>query len=629
MKLFIVDFCNCLELSHFETFFYQNIREGNLSVFPKPLSSFSQFDLIHKWLLEEINRNPFSITAGLVVFYIPRNLTQRLTYYEIDNTAKIYIREMIAAKLDARFSYVCVYVDQTGKDTRHEKAYQVISNVCRTFSSDDPAMKRGMLPKAELASVRTVPELQTLIRDVRDDTVQDFFQNVLSIELAAADPASDSYDTGVINSFFQNCSKKIQPIRSMHVSYFGGDISRKTETLLKLITYVCDFAAQEHDLDFESTVKRFMDAQEYETFDPNYAEIKKRIVTYKKRLSDWLDASNPSAAADAAPVHALLYHETDQAQSFKHRIETIITADYAREILNPSMDELDDFRASERVFSALDQTIEHVDQQLQEFCDGVVRNMYDFRKDNDDAMTEEAPGAVYSKQETDELAGALDQLNQYDFNELPGYSEELKLRQELDLLSEQIQFIGRRIKAARPKVFLATLAFAVVSIMLFYFAAQYSIFDKEDTWWVFLCYSAVCCVVFSVSYFLLRSYYKHRVRALLNECRLKVHAFLESYKKRAQEFEANMNRAMRYSCVQDKHYKLSDQRYDKIREDERFQWHKLKIMSILENLKFFDGFTAGVKYVEEANVPAIPSADTPYLHDAAHCEFYQMRIYRT
>ena len=52
-------------------------------------------------------------------------------------------------------------------------------------------------------------------------------------------------------------------------------------------------------------------------------------------------------------------------------------------------------------------------------------------------------------------------------------------------------------------------------------------------------------------------------------------------------------------------------------------------MSILENLKFFDGFTAGVKYVEEANVPAIPSADTPYLHDAAHCEFYQMRIYRT
>ena len=102
---------------------------------------------------------------------------------------------------------------------------------------------------------------------------------------------------------------------------------------------------------------------------------------------------------------------------------------------------------------------------------------------------------------------------------------------------------------------------------------------------------------------------------------------MESYKKRAEEFEQNINNAMNYSCVQDKHFKISEQRHDINWEDERFQWHKLKIMSILENLRFFDTFTSDVSPVDEMNVPKIPCPDMPYQHDAAHSEFYQMRIF--
>ena len=54
MKVFIVDICNCLELSHYETFFFKDIKEGRISLFPKSLSSIRQLDEVQKWLKAEI-----------------------------------------------------------------------------------------------------------------------------------------------------------------------------------------------------------------------------------------------------------------------------------------------------------------------------------------------------------------------------------------------------------------------------------------------------------------------------------------------------------------------------------------------------------------------------------------------
>lgn len=628
MKLFIVDFCNCLDLSHFETFFYKNIKEGNISVFPESLSSFTQFDLIYKWLLEEINRNPFSITEGLVLFYIPRNLTQKLDYYDIDNSAKIYIHELISSKLDSRFSFACIYVDQTGRDTKYEKSYLIIEDVCRSFCSDEPALKRGMFSKTELSLVKTVADLQDQISRIQDKTIQSFFKKVLKTEIASADKTLPFYDNAIIESFFQNSSKAIQTIHNRHVSYFGGDITQKIETLLKLITYVCNFAEREDNRDINSKVDSFLDKKEYERFDPCYDDIRIRIVTYKKRLSDWLEASKNTPEKQDEALHTIRYQETDDSQSFKHKIERIITADYAKKVLNPSLDELDEFDASERVFSALDKTIENVDRELRAFCDVIVKKMYDFRKDNGDVLTEKASGSVYTVMETDELAAALEDINQYSVNELPGFSAELQLRQELDIINSKIQYFGKRIKAARLKWFIATFFFALLSVVLFYFFAQKSIFIKEDTWWVFIGYSIVCGASFVLSFFVLRAYYKRRVHKLLKDCQKKINEFLESYKSRAVEFELNINKSMNYSCVQDKHFKLSEQRHNNEWENERFQWHKIRIMSILENLRFFDTFTSNVLPVEEVNIPQIPSHKLPYQHDAAHSEFYQMRIFK-
>ena len=417
----------------------------------------------------------------------------------------------------------------------------------------------------------------------------------------------------------------------MHVAYFGSDISKKTETLLKIVSYVCDFAEQSYDEDFDNAVDEFLNTERYEKYDPNYDEIRRIIVTYKRRLSNWLETTKDVSVNQETPIHPLNYHETDEAQSFKHKIESIITADYAEKVLNPSLDELDEYDASERVFAVLDKTIENVDKELRVFCDGIIKNIYDFRKDNESFLTEEASGAIYSQEETDELVAVLDTINQYEVNELPGFSAELKLRQELDNINTKIQYIGKRIKAAKPKFFILTLCFAILSVVGFYFFSQRTVFAQEKTWWVFGGYLAVCGFGFVLSYFLLKLYYKRRIRKLLKECQKKINEFLESYKKRAEEFEKNINHSMVCSCVQDKHFKLADQRHTKLWTDERFQWHKLKTMSILENLKHFDGFLAiSNKHIEpekEANGPKSPSSEAEYKDDAAHSEFYQMRIF--
>lgn len=211
--------------------------------------------------------------------------------------------------------------------------------------------------------------------------------------------------------------------------------------------------------------------------------------------------------------------------------------------------------------------------------------------------------------------------------DLPGYPEELQLMQDLDIINSKIRYIGSRIKAARPILFLFTLLFSLVSVSSFYFFAQNSIFAKEHTWWVFIGYLAVCGILFLLSYSSLRLYYKRQISKLFKECRELIKDFLERYKKRAEEFERNVNAAMGFVCTQDKHFKLSEQRHDTKWEKERFRWHKFKIQSILKNLEYFNAFTAGTAAAEESNPPQIPSKKTPYQHDDAHSEFYQMRIF--
>ena len=626
MKLFIVNYHNCLELSHFETFFYKNIKNGRIFVCPETLNSYSQFDTIYRWLIEEINRNPFSISSkskGLVLFCIPRDLTKDLTCNDIDITAKIFIREKISSELDNLFSYACIYVDRTGGAVDQDPKYQAIRQACESFYSDNPNIH---LLSKQRGDIQTIDELKQIISAVPDETVRSFFDGVLKrVQGSIEDPDGDG--SVILQAFFQNCAGALQNIKELHVAYPGSDISQKTITLLKLISYICKFAEQPDSNDFDEARNTFLNLGEFQGYSPDYDTLRKTIATYKKRLSDWLNEINRAPTTQEESITPLSFTPSNDAQLFQTELDGLVSDNYAETLLHPSLDELDEFDASEQVFSRLDNTLKDVDKKLGALCEKAVNQMYTFRERNPSYLTTEASGAKYTQNEISGLAEALDAVNQYQVSDLPGYSAELKLRQELDIINERIRYVGRRVKAAKPKLFFLTLGFALLSVLGFYFFAQHSVFAAENTWWVFGGYLVVCGTAFLLSYVFLRHYYKRRAFNYLKECQEKIDSFLKNYKKRAEEFENNINHAMDYACKQDSLFKKADQQHTFTWRNERFQWHRAKTQSILLNLRHFDAFLQGTAPVNEAGGPTSPSEDNTYLHDAVHSDFYQMQIF--
>ena len=99
--------------------------------------------------------------------------------------------------------------------------------------------------------------------------------------------------------------------------------------------------------------------------------------------------------------------------------------------------------------------------------------------------------------------------------------------------------------------------------------------------------------------------------------------YVSSFVDRAKEFEQNLNSAMKYYCTVDGNNKESLRRADQADFESRKGWHRQKIRSILNSLSFFDRFIAGTDPVDEPNVPNIDLSE-----DAAHNDFYQMRIFK-
>ena len=171
--------------------------------------------------------------------------------------------------------------------------------------------------------------------------------------------------------------------------------------------------------------------------------------------------------------------------------------------------------------------------------------------------------------------------------------------------------------------FLLTVLFALASIGLYYYGVQNSVFDKENTWYVFILYLVALAVPFALVYFSIKAYYKKKVRKLFKKCMELARDYLQSFVGKAKEFENNINSAMNYYCRAERNNRVSRRRKNDRKYEERILWHRLKISEILENLKYFDGFVTGVVPKEETAVPKLD----PFEDDAMHSEFYQMRIF--
>ena len=184
MKIYLVDVNNAVGMAHYETFFYKNIKQGNISVFDKPIDSLSSLDEVLTWIREDINRNPFSIDQGLVIFLIPRRLAQQRTPKDLEIYSQMYINQLLERHLDHRFKYLCFYMDDTGMESINDRIYMDIDAVNAAFSSDDVLMRSSFLPRA-LPPGDPEENVRDLIGELPDKTASDFYCRVLD-EIDAA-----------------------------------------------------------------------------------------------------------------------------------------------------------------------------------------------------------------------------------------------------------------------------------------------------------------------------------------------------------------------------------------------------------------------------------------------------------
>lgn len=152
MKLFLVDIMGCLELPHHETFFFKDVREGRIALFKRSLTSLDELSLVRDWLTEEVNRNPFSIDNGVVVFFIPRDLTGRRIPMDYEIYVKLCVNELVSRHLDKRFRFVCFFLDKADRNARDDSEYRRIREVCETFSSNNPELRKPKRLSARLAT---------------------------------------------------------------------------------------------------------------------------------------------------------------------------------------------------------------------------------------------------------------------------------------------------------------------------------------------------------------------------------------------------------------------------------------------------------------------------------------------
>ncbi|MFR7609524.1 MAG: hypothetical protein ACLUZ4_01765 [Christensenellaceae bacterium] len=625
MKLFLVDIMGCLELPHHETFFFKDVREGRTALFKRSLTSLDELSLVRDWLTEEVNRNPFSIDNGVVVFFIPRDLTGRRIPMDYEIYVKLCVNELVSRHLDKRFRFVCFFLDKADRNARDDSEYRRIREVCETFSSNNPELRNVFLPASFVPKEADAAETEALICTLGDATAKQFYLRVLD-SVRKADPIEGvlTHEDWYRTRFLGQCSETVSDISDFHVSYFSGDVSRKTELLLKTVEYVCSFVQEYNpEQDFALQFKDFLTDKNFSEFDPDMDMIKLRIAVLKRRLEEW---TSPEAA-EVEKADPLVFENEEHYKEFEREIENV-SADELNRLMRQAMKrcslrEMCGHEFTSSTMDSLQKLLANADKRLKAFCGDRVRDFSIFFRQHDSAVINRENDELLTDNEREAEFELAKLMNQYSANELPGYSEELKIQQELDLIGKKIYKIGACLERMKLLPFLLTILFALTSVGLYYYGVQNSVFDRENTLYVFILYLAVIAIPFALVYFSVKAYYKKKVRKLFKKCMELVRDYLKSFAGKAEEFEKNINSAMNYYCITEQNNRASQRRRNDREYEERILWHRRKIAETLENLQYFDGFIAGVVPKEET---ASPKLD-PFEDDAMHSEFYQMRIF--
>ncbi len=606
MKLFIVNVNDCLSLSQYEPFFYEHISKKQIAMIDE-ISDTCELSSSCDRILAEINQHPFTIEEGAVFVFIPRTFSRNLKIqdYEVYNDINAYMN--LHLRLNDSFKIYTFYVDRTDKWEASDAIYNRLQEVSDNLTTKNAYLNQFIpdLSTDSSAELNYKLFLQEKISALSDFT-RNFFELVLS---PMPDIVKDSivFQNG-INEFVSNCKGHLAKINHIYAPIVRDDVSEDIEDMLKVIYFIKELTNDDITLHNVPDYKNFPS--------PNYTHVKRLLSTYRCRLSKWYHEGNPISQKGTFIPYSLIPRVSSEG-AFNSEINRIV----AEQLKALRVDNCIKLNLVHEVFKKLDTIVSEAKEKLQIFAYNQSKDLFDpnnFRKGNPEEFVLSDPPAE------DELAekNQLEALNHYSHHNLPTFADENRLAQDLEILNDEIHRIIDRLKVYKIKSFLITLGISFLSVVVFYFWAQNSIFTKENSWPIFLGYLAVVLSLFFTSYAIVKRKYLRQIAQILLDCKHMVENYLDEFKKIAQEFEHNSIELQKLYCLRMVLDQKTEARKNYHETVSRYSWHKLKVAEILKNLSFFDYFINDAQpYVE--NSVTIDSYD----HDAEHTEFYQLKVF--
>ncbi len=605
MKVFVVNVNNCLNFAQYEPFFYEHIYKKQLVLLDE-IKDTCELNVTYEQIYSLLNQHPFTIDEGAVFIFISRDFSKVLQAhdYELYNDINVYIH--LTRKLSKKFRVYTFYIDKTNALEASDAIYQQLNMVSEKMVAPSESLKQFFLdpPQQSNQSGNYKYFLAEKIKKLLSAS-REFYESVL-LEMPDGDGDSIAFQNG-INHYVSKCKTTLSQIKHSYAHIVRNDISEDIRVKLKVVYYI------KHLADGDIALK---DTPDFESFPaPDYEYIKRLLATYRSRLSIWYHSSCPISSKGACSVWNFTQN-TIADMDYNGEVNSIV----AKQLNNLNLECNGDKSVVDTVFEKLDDIVSEAREKLELFAHKQTKDIFNPENYKEDGTEEFLLNDPIIE---DELAEKkqLSVMNNHHIYNLPDFSDENRLAQDLEIINGQITQIYQRIKAYNKKSFLVTFIVSLCVVAVLYLWAQSSVFIKEHSWIIFAGYLFVTAFGFSWGYSLVKKKYFKQVSALLVESKQLVENYLQNFKEIAKDFESNLLEFRKYFCLMKKLEEKEELRKNYQENMSRYLWHMKKVNEILSNLEFFNYFIGDAKsYEDKVTLES-------FEHDSVHTEFYHLKLF--
>ena len=612
MKYFIVNVNNCLSTSQYAPFFYEHIYKGDL-VMLEDIEDTCQLEKTYWEIQSHINRKPFPKRQCVILLLIPRDfaLPLRPQDYELYNDINTYMH--LLRLLDDDFMVYTIYVDRTGELEQNDAIYQKLKTVNASLQAKYPELTSHFLSIDKAPQGTDTDYKKYLEQQISQlcECMRPFYLYMLKNAPEMQGDATQ-FQNG-LNNYIGEARRILNEVKRIYAPFYRGRLAGEIEEWLKLIHYLKAMIRE------RKKPEQLPDYESYVFGQEEQEHTKRLLATYRARLSNW-NCSPPAISKQGTASRWEFCSPSHAAEAYGTRIDEIIK----RVVKEAGAGKSKGGDAVDAVFAELKEIVANAWSGLLELTGEQSKILLDpksYQKVSDETFDLDDSG----KDDENTEAKKLKELNEHSsgVQDIPDFSAENRLEQELEQINHQLDQIIENLKVYSKRSFAVVVFFALLAIAGLYAGAQYSIFIKENTWWIFGAYLLVSGAVFGVAYWTVRKQFEKEIAFLLRECVKKVTNFLEAFKGIAEDFEKNIQASGQYNCLKRQLDEKAAARKQYQEAMRRYAWHKMKVKQLLQNMIFFESFIGDAAPYEEGTV-SLESFD----NDAEHTEFYQIKVFR-